>query len=239
MKVMINVNQELLKTYIIEKKLSSNSLAILNVFTSFLDTTNNSVKFPLKRFLTHMDINKYTGIGKNTIPLCLDELDKLNLINCLDFHKAGKEIYINPEYCYGEKIPMETMTMFIQKANFKPKKDKFTEKYLEYLLIENLSLIEDGLIYIDNQYEVDNGFIDILAKDKDGTLCIIELKITKRDTKIIEQSVYYPTQFSEKTRMITIAPDYSNKLSKSLNSLGYVEMKTYTIIENELYITNF
>lgn len=115
----------------------------------------------------------------------------------------------------------------------------FTEKDLENVLIKDLSIIEDGMTLIKNQFPVDGGYIDILARDKEHKLCIIELKKVKNDSKIIQQCVYYPTQFDEKVRMITIAPDYSNKISKSLRSLKYVEMKTYQLLDDSLIISDY
>lgn len=119
------------------------------------------------------------------------------------------------------------------------KEEPFNEKDLEKVLIKDLSIIEDGMTLIRNQFPVDGGFIDILARDNNNQLCIIELKKVKHDSKIISQCVYYPTQFDEKVRMITIAPDYSNKISKSLKSLKYVEMKTYKLLNDSLLISSY
>jgi Holliday junction resolvase-like predicted endonuclease len=113
------------------------------------------------------------------------------------------------------------------------------EKILESLISDNLSQIENGLSLVKTQYEVKNGFIDILAKDKDGVTTIIEIKIKNDDSKLVEQCIYYPTQFNEKTRIITIAPDYKNKLYTILNSLGYVEIKNYYVQDGNLMIKDF
>jgi Holliday junction resolvase-like predicted endonuclease len=113
------------------------------------------------------------------------------------------------------------------------------EKVLETLISNNLNQIEEGLTLIKTQYEVDNGFIDILAKDNQGITTIIEIKIKKDDPKLVEQCVYYPTQFEEQTRIITIAPTYSNKLYSTLSYLGYVEIKNYYIEDNCLKISDF
>jgi RecB family endonuclease NucS len=122
----------------------------------------------------------------------------------------------------------------------KIKTKNHSEKNLENILIKNLYIIEEGMTLIKNQYEVEKGYVDILARDKDNKLCIIELKVVANDEKLIYQSVYYPTQFKEPTRMITICPDYTKKIHTSLKSLGYVEMKTYEFdSENKIIIENF
>jgi len=51
------------------------------------------------------------------------------------------------------------------------------ETDLEQLIINDISVIEEGMTFIGNQIKIENGIIDILARDKNNTLCIIELKI--------------------------------------------------------------
>ena len=105
------------------------------------------------------------------------------------------------------------------------------EKQLENMIVSKLSIVEDGLILIDRQLPIKDGVIDILGKDKNGVICIIELKTRKNDQKLVFQSAYYPTQFKEKVRMITIAPDYSRKIYLSLNNLKNIERKAFKIMK--------
>jgi Holliday junction resolvase-like predicted endonuclease len=106
----------------------------------------------------------------------------------------------------------------------KIKNTKKREKELELQIIKNLNVIEDGMRLIKNQYPVVEGFIDILARDKNDTLCVIELKVVTNEERLIFQCVYYPTQFNEKVRMITIAPYYDYKIKTALNSLNVEKM---------------
>lgn len=115
----------------------------------------------------------------------------------------------------------------------------FTEKELEVYLSNNLQLIEEGMTFIENQYKIQNGYIDILAKDKNNKTCIIEIKVKPDDHRLIEQSVYYPTQFKEDVRMITIAPSYSYKNYQSLKSLQNVELKYYKVLDEKIIIKNY
>lgn len=80
--------------------------------------------------------------------------------------------------------------------------------------------------------------IDILSKDHSGKLCIVELKVTNNDKRIINQCNRYPTYFKEDTRVITIAPSYDEYIDKQLKSLGYVEQMVYEIIDDNLLIKN-
>lgn len=145
--------------------------------------------------------------------------------------KSMKHLKYTKQYIETEKELMQNL----KNSN----NGKLSEKELENLLVQDLSLIEEEMSLIKQQYSVDNGYIDILARDKDDKLCIVELKVTDSDSRVVNQSVYYPTQFDESTRMITIAPDYSNKISQSLQSLGYVEMKTYTFDNDQLHIQDY
>lgn len=71
------------------------------------------------------------------------------------------------------------------------------ERDLQNFLAKNLGLIESGLeLYTDArgselEYPVDGGRIDILAKARDGTLVVIELKLSSGRSKAIGQLLYY------------------------------------------------
>jgi hypothetical protein len=124
--------------------------------------------------------------------------------------------------------------------SFKPiSHPNFVEKDLERLLVRNLDVLESGLKLIKNQYEIQNGFIDILAEDENGVKCIIELKIDSGCKDIVFQSAYYPTQFDEPVRMITISPGYKDKIHSALKNIGNVEMYTYYFIDDELFIEKY
>ena len=115
------------------------------------------------------------------------------------------------------------------------------ENDLEDYLINHLNLIEDGLIYLSRQYELDEGKIDILAKDKNGDLVIIELKI-EVDKRIIWQCLYYPIEIqkiypNKNIRMITIIPTYPNYILEPLNKLN-IEKYAYDIVVENKKIKN-
>lgn len=108
-----------------------------------------------------------------------------------------------------------------------------TEEQLEDYLIKNIELIEEGMKYIGRQIEVPGGIIDILAKDKNNNICVIELKIDE-DKSIVWQSIHYPKEIkkkyrADKVRMMTIAPSYSKHLLKSLRDIEDVEVLEYSI----------
>lgn len=108
-----------------------------------------------------------------------------------------------------------------------------TEEDLEDYLVENLDIIEEGLVYLDRQVDIPGARIDILAKDKNGTICILELKI-KEDKSIVWQVLYYPGEIKRKywedhVRIMTVAPNYSPYLLKVLKAIEGVELYEYDI----------
>jgi hypothetical protein len=114
------------------------------------------------------------------------------------------------------------------------------EDQLEHYLITRLYLIEDGMGYIGNQIEIQGGIIDILARDKNGKLCIIEIKTRSNAKDIIWQCMYYPTQFKDEEgmRVITIAPDYHYSIRTVLEKIPYVESKIFKVKDDKLIIVN-
>lgn len=178
------------------------------------------------------------GFSRNTTSQGIRMLEEKNLVRMVKNGNQTSIIYLNPDYFYINK-PTEQSTIDLFNSPLKRDSGNPLEKDLELELIKDLSIIEDGMKLIDNQFKVFAGYIDILAEDKNGLKCIIELKITDNDHKIVEQSIYYPLQFKEKTRMITITPGYSHKIESCLNALGYVEMKTYKISEGNIEIENY
>jgi hypothetical protein len=114
------------------------------------------------------------------------------------------------------------------------------EALLEELLCSHIEVIEEGMSFVERQYKVENGIIDIIAKDKNGTKCIIELKVVADDKNLAWQSAYYPSCFDEDIRMITIAPNYSDRIYNALKNISNVEMKFFYKNKNGKFkIKNF
>jgi hypothetical protein len=174
----------------------------------------------------------------------LEPLVEQNMLYIVLNHSGEEFCVINPKVAYcREFLPQEIVQLFGSNVKYNSEKQKVVksrltfrkEKSLEKHLVENMNLIEDGMSLVKTQYEIDGGFIDILAIDKFGTKCIVELKVTPDDRSLVFQSVYYPSHFEEKVRMITICPNYSKRIYRSLKLLNNVEIKQY-IVENDLLI---
>jgi Predicted nuclease of the RecB family len=106
--------------------------------------------------------------------------------------------------------------------------EMITEKDLEDFLVKRLELIEQGLRFIERQVILENGRLDILAKDINGDYVIIELKVVE-DKDLLWQVVVYPTQFKAKyntdnVRVITLCPNYPEHMKMALSFNSFVEM---------------
>jgi Holliday junction resolvase-like predicted endonuclease len=197
---------------------------------------------------TQSELAKLINLNTRSLQRKFNSLIEKKLI--YSFKDWNKSYYIMNPYICNRGFCIDQVYKLFDEIGYKKENNKIVkiknkpvlitkEKVLESLISNNLNQIESGLSLIKTQYEVNNGFIDILAKDKNGIITIIEVKIKNDDSKLVEQCIYYPTQFNEKTRIITIAPDYTNKLYTILNSLGYVEIKNYSIQNNNLEIRDF
>lgn len=147
-------------------------------------------------------------------------------------HLRQKELKILK---YGKQFIKQ---QYINHQEYKKLKYNIKESQLEEMVINNLNNLEKGLKFLDHQVTIYDGRIDILTRDKNGILCIIELKVVDNCKDLIWQCAYYPTQFNEKTRIIAICPNYREKILKSLHNLKNVELYTYDLEDESTIIFN-
>ncbi|MET3508300.1 endonuclease NucS domain-containing protein [Halalkalibacter oceani] len=93
------------------------------------------------------------------------------------------------------------------------------ERIIEEIITKNINILENGMRIIGTQKKIENGVIDIIAKDRNNVLTIIEVKSYSSDGREIYQSIYYPSVFDETTRMIIIAPHYKESVYESLKEI--------------------
>lgn len=68
---------------------------------------------------------------------------------------------------------------------------EITESDIEDFLISHITLLENNLILISNQYKTPVGFIDILCKDMNDNFVVIELKKHRCSDKVVGQIQRY------------------------------------------------
>lgn len=143
----------------------------------------------------------------------IDEIKESNFYKHIEFIQSMPSIKIEDKCCrYIDSVDSEYNDAL-----------KIDEDILERYLYKNLNLIEEGLIPIKRQFLIRDGRLDILAKDKNGTYTIIELKV-ENDTDLIFQCIHYTTQFKieknvSKVRFITISPEYTYGILNSLKQI--------------------
>lgn len=99
-----------------------------------------------------------------------------------------------------------------------------SERDLNDLLMEDLSMIEPGLKPINQQEYFSKGIADIIAQDSAGNFVVIELKRRQADYASVTQLQRYMKQVEKlkgkKTRGILLAPDIRSNAKKLLHELG-------------------
>lgn len=101
------------------------------------------------------------------------------------------------------------------------------EEDMRQMILKHPDLIEKGFRPTSTEYSVESGFIDILGKDKNGTLMILELKSRRAGTTAVKQIRRYLKDFSdskEKIRGILVAPSIGEDAKELLEEEG-IEFK--------------
>jgi len=97
------------------------------------------------------------------------------------------------------------------------------EKDMGEMIWKAPEIIEKGFRPTDREYSTTKGFIDILGKDKDGSLMILELKSRKAGITAVKQLRRYLKDFEEdkgKVRGILVAPSITDDALELLEEEG-------------------
>lgn len=89
---------------------------------------------------------------------------------------------------------------------------------------ENPDLIEEGFRPTRREYQTDNGFIDLMGKDSDEHLFILEFKSRKAGTNAVKQLKGYMDCFADNydiVRAAIVAPDITSNGREELEKHGY------------------
>ncbi|MDF2879528.1 MAG: nuclease of the RecB family [Clostridiaceae bacterium] len=110
-----------------------------------------------------------------------------------------------------------------------------TEADVENFLISNLNLLEEGLKYVDKQCVVKGGRIDIVAKDINNSVVLIELKLHLRK-EILWQCLRYPKAYMDinnvdKVRMLAVTPKLPEHILQPLIEAGIEVMQYKPLVE--------
>jgi hypothetical protein len=120
------------------------------------------------------------------------------------------------------------------------------EEYLENFIVKNWNNINFGeplILYIDDegtpaqQYPTSEGFIDLLAKDADGNIVVIELKKGRSNQQVVGQILSYVgwvknnlIEEGQKVRGIIIAADGNQALLNAVSTVSdFISVKYYRV----------
>ena len=108
------------------------------------------------------------------------------------------------------------------------------EKDMQDAIRENIAQLDPTLEIIDSGVErkVASGFIDILAKDSNGFLVVIELKAGKAQDSVIAQILGYMNDIAEEekanVRGIIVASDFNQRLRSAARFILNLELNSYS-----------
>jgi len=108
------------------------------------------------------------------------------------------------------------------------------EKDLQEFISRNLNSLEDGLTLLQKEYPTDVGRLDILAKDKDGILVVIELKVGIAKKEVLGQILSYMASIKqkksvEKVRGIIVANDFDYALKLASSQIPDLKLVRYVV----------
>lgn len=204
--------------------------AIKNIHVELKQAYSNIHKNAMTQFLKHKDSDKKESIK---LLMHLQELNKFYQIVNLK-NPMVMEYFEQEENLLVREIALERY-LHAAKMNSNSFKD-ITEAQLRDFLFDRLELIEDGLSRIEKEYQLKEGRIDILAKDKNENIVIIELKI-ENDKRLVWQCLYYPEEIKKKypkrnVRMLVLAPEYPEYLSTPLRKLPNLELFKIAVLSS-------
>ncbi len=99
------------------------------------------------------------------------------------------------------------------------------EKDFENIICKYPDLIEDGLKFKGNQFNIDGKYVDIIFEDRFGQRLIVELKrgtVVRKDVaQLLDYEGYFVSQDNPTTRVMLVGNRIPNNLKLSLDHHGF------------------
>ena len=105
------------------------------------------------------------------------------------------------------------------------------EKYLENWIVDDVSLIGDGLTLVGQQVTIDDGRLDLLAIDSQDRWIVIEVKPGVLESGALHQALYYAASLARLDPQ-----ELREKLTPNLSSFGdpqVISQRIETLIDDE------
>ncbi len=110
------------------------------------------------------------------------------------------------------------------------------ERDMQNALRQNITQLDPNLTIIDDGAEraVDSGFIDILARDGDGAIVVIELKAGKTDNRVIGQTLGYMGDIAGEydntaVRGIIVAHEFDQRTRSAARAVSNLSLMRYAV----------
>lgn len=99
-----------------------------------------------------------------------------------------------------------------------------SEKQLQEILGEDLSFIEEGLTPLKREAHFEQGFADIIAQDRNGKICLIEVKRRKASLDAVSQLHRYQHKMqnlkNQEVRAMLLAPEITDNAKLLADNYG-------------------
>lgn len=99
-----------------------------------------------------------------------------------------------------------------------------SEKQLQELLGEDLSFIEAGLVPLKREAHFAQGFADIIAQDRNGRICLVEVKRRKASLDAVSQLHRYQQKMKnlkkQEVRALLLAPEITENAKLLADNYG-------------------
>lgn len=110
------------------------------------------------------------------------------------------------------------------------------------MIFKKPELIEEGFRPTSREYSVESGFIDILGKDKNGNLVILELKSRRAGVNAVKQLERYVKHFTDHkdlVRGILVAPSVTEEAAELLDEkkLEFVSLEPPKELKDQRVMT--
>lgn len=110
------------------------------------------------------------------------------------------------------------------------------------LIFNNPEIIEEGFRPTSREYSVESGFIDIMGKDKNGNLVILELKSRRAGVNAVKQLERYINHFQDHKKMvrgILVAPSLTDEALEMLEKkkLEFISLEPPMELKDQRVLT--
>lgn len=161
-------------------------------------------------------------------------LQELNSAYCItpQFPDSGKFFSPIKVKAFAMRTYEDTCREYVRSMAFESNDFSLvSEKDIEEYICKNFSKFFPKYTLMGRQVSVGDYIIDMLASD-DDTVYVIEIKNKKDDRLYWQATNYYNicrAKYEKDVKVITIAPEYSDEMLKSLNELYYVTTMKFDV----------